>query len=292
MTDPSDRAEQFEAHRDRLLGLAYRMLGTWSDAKDIVQEASVRWLQADKGEDVRSAEAYLTRVVTNLCVDHLRSARSRREEYVGEWLPEPIETGAEGDPGHWAELADSLSMAFLRLLETLTPVQRAVFLLHEVFGLGYEEISETVGKTEAHCRKIAQRARTRIAEGRPRFDASKEERDRLLRGFLKAIQDGDVDALQEVLAEDVVLHTDGGGKARATMRPIYGADRVTRFFVSVFRKAPADLRLRKTEINGEPGFILYADDEPQSACLFHVEGALIQTIYGIRNPDKLHSLNP
>lgn len=286
----SGTAEPFEAHRGRLTALAYRMLGSMADAKDIVQEASVRWLQADR-ESVRSPGAYLTRVVTNLCVDELRSAQRRREEYVGPWLPEPLETGAEHDPAYQAELSDSLSMAFLRLLETLAPIERAVFLLRDVFQADYGEIADAVGKTPVNCRKIASRARERVRERRPQFDATPEERDRLMRRFEEAVRAGDLGALKETLAEDIALYSDGGGKAVAARRPLLGAGEVGRFITGIERKYAGRFERRRTEINGEPGLVFLEDGAPRYAWSFHIENGHLQSIFVVANPDKLRTLS-
>lgn len=286
MTHPTDHIELFEMHRDRLYALAYRMLGTRSDAKDIVQEAFLRWVTAD--DDINAPGAYLTRVVTNLCIDELRSARRQREAYVGPWLPEPVETTSAGDPAYRVELADSLSMAFLRLLETLSPPERAVFLLRDVFQLGYEEVAHAVGTTPVNCRQIAHRARQRIRqEGTPRFDASELERDRLMRRFEEAVRAGDLRALKETLAEDITLYSDGGGKVVAARRPLVGVDKVSRFILGVERKFGGTLERHRVEINGEPGLILQQAAVPRYAWSFHIERGRIQAIFVVANPDKL-----
>lgn len=286
MIHPTDHIKLFEMHRDRLYALAYRMLGTRSDAKDIVQEAFLRWVTAD--DDINAPGAYLTRVVTNLCIDELRSARRQREAYVGPWLPEPVETTSAGDPAYRVELADSLSMAFLRLLETLSPPERAVFLLRDVFQLGYEEVAHAVGTTPVNCRQIAHRARQRIRqEGTPRFDASELERDRLMRRFEEAVRAGDLRALKETLAEDITLYSDGGGKVVAARRPLVGVDKVSRFILGVERKFGGTLERHRVEINGEPGLILQQAAVPRYAWSFHIERGRIQAIFVVANPDKL-----
>lgn len=286
MIHPTDHIKLFEMHRDRLYALAYRMLGTRSDAKDIVQEAFLRWVTAD--DDINAPGAYLTRVVTNLCIDELRSARRQREAYVGPWLPEPVETTSAGDPAYRVELADSLSMAFLRLLETLSPPERAVFLLRDVFQLGYEEVAHAVGTTPVNCRQIAHRARQRIRqEGTPRFDASELERDRLMRRFEEAVRAGDLRALKETLAEDITLYSDGGGKVVAARRPLVGVDKVSRFILGVERKIGGTLERHRVEINGEPGLILQQAAVPRYAWSFHIERGRIQAIFVVANPDKL-----
>ena len=289
MTPSADRAATFEIHRPRLAALAYRMLGVRADAEDIVQEAFVRWEQRLRGDAVRAPDRYLTRLVTHLCVDELRSARRRRETYVGEWLPEPVVTGPTGDPAHRAELADSLSMAFLRLLETLSPAERAVFLLREVFQLDYPEVAEAVGVTVVNCRQIARRARDRVREGGPpRFDAPDEKRDRIVRQFERAVGEGDLDGLKASLAEDVALYADGGGKVPASGRPLHGADEVAAFVFGLRKRYGHSLAAyRRAEINGEPGLIFYKDGRPGYVWSFHVEGGRIRGIYVVGNPDKL-----
>lgn len=276
----------FEQHRDHLFGIAYRMLGRVAPAEDIVQEAYLRWRDADT-DAVRSPRAYLSTVVTRLCLDELKSARARREEYVGPWLPEPLveETG-EG-PERATELADSLSMAFLVLLETLTPVQRAVFLLREVFDYAYSEIADLVGRKAATCRKIAQRAREHIDEENVRFEPSKDVHQRLVEQFFAAVEDGDMDQLEAMLGEDAILYSDGGGQVTAAQRPIYGANRIARFMLGIAGKAPDGLTTTFAEVNGRPGLVAYVDGTPQSAWAFHVEAGRIQTVYAIVNPEKL-----
>lgn len=287
MTDLDDRVALFETYRDRLHALAYRMLGTRSDAKDLVQEAFIRWQQADVAA-VRAPGAYLTRVVTNLCVDALRSARKKREEYIGPWLPEPIETDPRSDPSYQLELADSLSMAFLRLLETLSPPERAVFLLREVFRLSYEEVAQAVDTTPGNCRQIAFRARQRIGdEGAPRFDASAEERDRLMYRFEEAIRANDLRALKETLAEDIAFYADGGGKAVAARRPLFGVEEVSRFLLGVERKYGGFGEQRPAQINGEPGLVFLEAGVPRYAWSFHIEDGRIRNIFVVANPDKL-----
>ncbi|NBC17605.1 MAG: RNA polymerase sigma-70 factor [Bacteroidetes bacterium] len=275
----------FEQHRDRLFGIAYRMVGTVADAEDLVQEAYLRWHAATA--EVQNPGAYLTTIITRLCLDHLKSARVRREEYVGPWLPEPL---APGRADHPAELADALSMALLLVLETLTPTERAVFLLREVFGYDYAEIAPMVGQSAVYCRKIAQRAREHVAAERSRFEPSADEHARLVDRFLAACRDGDMEGLLDVLADDVTLTTDGGGKVLAALRPIVTSDKVARFMLGILRKAPSDLRVERATINGRPGFIAFRGAAVDGAWAFEVGDGRIRRIYVVRNPDKLRHL--
>jgi RNA polymerase sigma-70 factor (ECF subfamily) len=266
------------------------MLGSVADAEDLVQEAFLRWQQTDPTE-VRSPRAYLSAVITRLCINHLKSARTRREEYVGPWLPEPLLTGRALNPGGDGRLAESLSMAFLVLLESLSPAERCVFLLHEVFDYEYAEIAHILGKSEANCRQLLRRAREQVEARRPRFDPSPEQRERLAEQFLKTSVEGDLPGLLALLAEDVALWADGGGKTAAALRPIRGADRVVRFIAGALRKfVPADRVSRRTEINGQAGIISYVGRRPISAVILDAVGGRIQTIYIVSNPEKLASL--
>jgi RNA polymerase sigma-70 factor (TIGR02957 family) len=282
-----------EELRPLLFSIAYRMLGRVGDAEDVVQEAFLRAERAEaEGAEIASRRAFLTTVATRLAIDQLRSARARRETYVGPWLPEPLLTSTEPDAAEHAEMADSLSMSFLVLLETLSPVERAVFLLREVFEYGYDEIAEIVGKSEANCRQILARARKRIDEGKPRFEADRRQQEELTRRFLKAFEDGDVDGLVELLSEDVVFVGDGGGKGRGISRPVYGRRGVTRLlasFVPPFRAAAAKVRLG--EVNGQPGALFFdADDRLVNVFSFEVAEGAIQAVRSVINPDKLGHL--
>jgi RNA polymerase sigma-70 factor (ECF subfamily) len=284
------RIEVFGRNRPLLFSIAYRMLGSVMEAEDIVQEAFLRWQQVPEDE-VRSPSSYLTTVVTRLCIDRLRSARARRERYVGPWLPEPL-LGEQEIAGS-ADLEDSLSMAFLLLLESLTPVERAVFLLREVFDYEYAEIASLVGKSEDNCRQISRRARQSVASRRPRFESSPEQEERLTDSFLQASLTGDMEALLALLSEDVILYSDGGGKAQAALRPIYGADRVARFLSGTLRKAPPDFSVRQTRVNGRPGFVGYfGDGSPQSVVTLEVGEGSIAAIRLVVNPEKLGNVPP
>ena len=288
--------ELYEDLRPRAFALAYRMLGSVSEAEDVVQEAMIRLHRVlDSGEEIDSPAAYLSTITTRLAIDELRSARMRRERYVGEWLPEPLVTADENEPARHAEMADSLSLAFLTLLEDLTPEQRAVFLLREVFDYPYGEIAEIVGKSEPAARQLAVRARGHVGEGRQRFSASRDERDELARRFFAATEEGDLESLEELLAEDVVLHGDGGGKAPALARPVYGRARAAKTLRNWVRAGEkfGGFELRPTEINGQPGAMTLTPDGLVISILsLEIAEGRIQAIRGIVNPDKLRHLGP
>jgi RNA polymerase sigma-70 factor (ECF subfamily) len=290
-----DAGEAYPELRPLLFAIAYRMVGSVSEAEDLVQEAFLRYHRAVAGgTEVTSARAYLSAATTRLAIDHLRSARVRRERYVGAWLPEPLVTGQEPDPAGHAEIADSLSLAFLALLERLSPVQRAVFLLHEVFGYGYAEIAPLVGRSEAACRQIAVRARRHVEAGRPRFETSRRQREELAARFFAAVDQGDTEGLVDLLAADAVLHGDGGGKAPAISAPIHGAERVARFLVGLARRGrSAGIGTRPAEINGHPG-LLAADTDGRLVGVLAIDIAdgRVQTVRSIVNPDKLRHLGP
>ena len=286
------RAEEFEELRPLLFAIAYRILGSVSEAEDAVQETWLRY-QAYAAEPT-SAKAFLSAAVTRISIDVLRSARVRREEYVGQWLPEPLLTDPYEDPERSAELADSVSMAALLLLERLTPLERAVFVLREVFGLAFPEIASAVGRAEPACRQLAVRARRHMDEGRPRFEADRHEREELAERFFDAFREGDVDGLRELLAADVQMVGDGGGKAPAFAKSIFGAERVARVLASV---APSlvriDVRLEPREVNGQPGAIFRDRDGGVLATLtLDVLDGQIQTVRSVSNPDKLGHLGP
>jgi RNA polymerase sigma-70 factor, ECF subfamily len=289
--------EEFEALRPTLLALAYRMLGTVSEAEDIVQEAFLRGRRAVvEGAEIDSPKAYLSAVVTRLSIDHLRSARARREVYFGEWLPEPILTDddLDLDPAAHAEQADSLSLAFLVLLEQLNPVERAAFLLHDVFAYGYGEIAATIGKSEDNCRQLVSRARRHIDEQKPRFEASRRERERLAERFFAAVGDGSVEALAELLAADVVVYGDGGGKGPSWPRPIVGRERVSRLFAALGVDMRAvGVRTELHEVNGQPGaLVLDAEGRIVNVLSLDIADGVVQTIRSVINPDKLRHLGP
>jgi RNA polymerase sigma-70 factor, ECF subfamily len=280
----------FDQYRGLLFSIAYRMLGSVADAEDILQEAFIRWQQSQQ-EEIRSPRAFLVTIVSRLCVNHLQSARVQREQYVGQWLPEPIVTGSEGDPLGIIRIDESLSMAFLVLLERLTPVERAVFLLREVFEYEYSEIASVLGQTEANCRQILRRARQHVGAMRPRFRTPPQKRDALMESFLAAINTGAMDGLMILLTEDVVLHSDGGGKGVAVPNLVRGIDKVARGILgSLDRLVPKNLVWTLTGINGQPGLINYLDGVPHSVLTIDIKGDRIQAIYVITNPEKLSHL--
>ena len=276
--------------RPLLFSVAYRMTGSVADAEDLVQEAFVRYERTASGQ-IESPKAYLSTIVTRLAIDHLRSARVRREEYVGDWLPEPLVAEEAPDP---AETADSLSLAFLVVLETLSPVERAVFLLREVFGYEYAEIARVVGKSEANCRQIAARARRHVDARRPRFEASREQREELADRFFAACAEGDTDALVELLARDAVVYGDGGGKAPQLARAVHGSDRAARLLAGWFELARAlGAQLRRVVVNGQPGLVVQSPaGEVASVLALDIADGQVQTVRSIVNPDKLRHLGP
>jgi RNA polymerase sigma-70 factor, ECF subfamily len=287
--EPATEGELFNAYRPLLFSIAYRMLGSAMDAEDVVQETFLRWQQQDPATIV-SPKSYLTTVVTHLAIDSLRSARMRREEYVGQWLPEPIvtdESAVDADP---VALAESLSLAFLTLLERLTPVERAVFLLHDVFAYPFDEIAAIVGKSSANCRQIALRARRHLGTERPRFVSHREEQERLTEQFMQAWTKGDLTALLALLADDVTVYSDGGGKALAARRPVVGADHVGRFFIGIAAKAPPAFNLALATINGQPALVGELHGHPYGVYSLDVAGERIQAVHVVLNPDKLHGI--
>lgn len=283
-------AEAFEAHRARLFGIAYRMLGEIGAAEDVVQEAWLRWQRAPA--DVAEPAAWLTTVVARLSLDQLRSARAQREIYVGPWLPEPLlEAGPDAgraDPAHAAELAESVSLAMLVVLERLSPLERAVFVLRDVFGYASSEVAAMLDRSDDSVRQLAARARAHVRANRPRFEADPARRDEAVAQFLAAAAGGDVDALVATLAEDAVLLSDGGGVVAAARRPIEGAERVARFLLGlVSRYLEAGAELEAAPVNGAPGFLVRLDGDIDSVVALDVVDGLVARIHTIRNPAKL-----
>ncbi|MGH9016245.1 MAG: RNA polymerase sigma-70 factor [Acidimicrobiales bacterium] len=286
-----DDLETYLGLRPSLFGVAYRMLGSATDAEDVLQEAYLRWSSRGPG-DVTAPSAYLTTIVTRLCIDHLRSARVKRETYTGPWLPEPVEVDAPGPDAH-AELADSLSLAFLVLLEELQPVERAAFLLHDVFDYAYGEIAGIVDRTEANCRQLVSRARRHVDARQQRFPADHRERRELTRRFLVACGTGDLDGLLQILADDVTVWTDGGGKVRAAVRPVVGSHRAARFLLAVATRIQPGVSSREVELNTQPGLVFEtADGEVIVALTVDILDGRISAVRVVTNPDKLGALQP
>jgi len=289
-------SEVFEDLRPLLFSIAYRMLGRVAEAEDIVQEAFLRYHRAlaEEHTEIDSPKAYLSAVTTRLAIDYLRSARVRKETYVGEWLPEPLLTDEHADAPTQSEDADSLSMAFLLLLERLSPVERAVFLLHDVFDYGYAEVARIVGKSEDNTRQLAVRARRHVDENKPRFDASREEREALADRFFDAVGGGRMEDLLHALAADAVVYGDNGGTKPSWPRPIYGRDKVSRLLLGMGKHA-SDLgvTIRRTAINGQPGGMFIAPDgRLMYVMTVDVADSVVQTVRSVINPDKLRHLGP
>jgi RNA polymerase sigma-70 factor (ECF subfamily) len=297
----SNPAASFEPYRRRLLGLAYRMLGSMADAEDAVQETYLRWHAADR-DKVSDPKAFLMTTTARICLDILTSARARREEYVGPWLPEPVVDTAALAPDSRTELAEDLSIALLLTLDRLSPLERAAFLLHDVFDFSFSEVATTLGRNEAACRQLAARAREHVRAARPRGKHPEPaagappaqidpKHERILSAFLAATRSGDLDTLTQLLANDVRVVTDGGGKVAAALNVIDGADHAARFLVGATRKGwREDFTLRFATINGLPGVIVDAPEGPVQTAAFEVENNVIKAIYVVRNPDKLGHL--
>lgn len=298
----SDPAATFEPHRRRLLGLAYRMLGSMSDAEDAVQEAYLRWHAADR-DSVSDARAFLMTTTTRICLDVLTSARVRREEYVGPWLPEPVLDTAALAPDRRTELAEDLSIALLLTLDRLSALERAAFLLHDVFDFSFGEVAAALDRSEAACRQLASRARAHVRATRPRGATAPPSRSgevdakhaQLMFAFAAATQSGDLEALQQMLASDVRIVTDGGGKVRSALEVIEGADRAARFLIEVTRKRPGawwrdDFTVRFAMVNGLPGVVVDAPEGAVQTTAFEIDGDVIRALYVVRNPDKLRHL--
>ncbi|MEU5884891.1 RNA polymerase sigma-70 factor [Spirillospora sp. NPDC047279] len=293
MSDLDSLSEVFQEHRGLLFAVAYRMLGTAADAEDAVQDAWIKWSAADRA-DVADPQAYLIRITSNVALDRLRSAQAQRESYVGPWLPEPMLTSP--DVAEDAELAESVSMAMLVVLETLSPLERAAFVLKEVFGFPFAEIATALDRSEASVRQLATRARKHVEARRPRFEAGPEERLAVTRRFLDATMGGDINRLMELLAPDVALWTDGGGKVRAALRTIHGAEKVGRWLAAVGGQPYAgvearDMRLRSVVLNGEPALVIDGPAGPITTVSVDVNAdGLVGAIHLVANPDKLQSV--
>ena len=288
-------ADSFEPHRRRLLGLGYRMLGSMADAEDAVQDAYLRWHSADRSK-VSDARAFLMTTMTRICLDMLTSARARREEYVGPWLPEPVLDTAALTPDSHAELAEDLSVALLLTLDRLSPLERAAFLLHDVFEFSFSEVAAALDRNEAACRQLAARARAHVREVRPRGTAPGAGRSsevdvkhaQLLSAFVTATRTGDLDSLKQMLASDVRIVTDGGGKVAAALNVLDGVERAAPFLVGAARKGwRDDFSLRFATINGLPGIIIDSPGGPVQTSAFEIDGDTVRALYIVRNPDKL-----
>lgn len=289
---PEQRLEAFLQHRPLLLSIAYRMLGSLADAEDMLQETYLRWQQSPEAE-IRSVKAFLITVTTRLCINHLQSARVQREQYVGEWLPEPMVSTPENDPSTLPQIDESLSLAFLMVLERLTPVERAVFILREVFEYEYSDIAQFVNQSEVNCRQIFRRARLHLKEMRPRFDASPVLKEKLLRKFLEATSRGDMAGLLQLFSEDITIHTDGGGKATALMNPVQGREKAARAIIGGDKKfRPEDVTFKFVQVNGQPGFVAYVHGQAVTVLTVDIIDGQICNIYLVRNPDKLQRVAP
>jgi RNA polymerase sigma-70 factor (ECF subfamily) len=285
--------EVFEANRELLFAVAYRMLGTVADAEDAVQDAWLRWSAAPRS-DIAQPRAYLARTVTHVALNRLRSARARREAYVGPWLPEPLLTTGP-DTADRAELAESVSLAMLVVLESLSPEERAVFVLHEVFGFPHAEIAAAIGRSDASVRQLMHRAREHVQARRPRFDVDAGQQREVTERFLAAAAGGDIDELMLVLAPDVILVSDGGGKAKAPLRPVIGADKVARFLAAISAQpymgiGKSEMTIEVAEINGGPGILVTTGGRPITAVTTVIAGGRITAIQLVANPDKLQGL--
>ncbi|HXT44145.1 MAG TPA: RNA polymerase sigma-70 factor [Pseudonocardiaceae bacterium] len=291
MAAAPEALQTFEEQRPRLFAIAYRLLGSASEAEDAVQDTFLRWHCADV-QTLQSPAAWLTKVLTNLCLSRLTSARARRESYPGPWLPEPVLTGQSAlGPLDRAEQRESVSLAFLLLLERLTPPQRAVFVLREAFDYTHREIAEILDLTEANCQQLYRRARLRVAEDRPRFPqrsrASREHGHRIAEEFLAAARSGDLAALESLLAADVVAWADGGGKVAAARRPVHGVPRVARYLAGWMSRDVPGVQIMVTEVNGQPGILGVLDGQVLVAVLLDVVGDEVATVHAVANPDKL-----
>ena len=289
MEKVKSRAEIFKQHRQRLFGLAYRMLGTRAEAEDIVQETYLRWHKTDV-EKIESAEAWLVSVATRLSIDRLRIVAKERETYIGPWLPEPLFQHSAASPAEELEFADSLSLAFMALLERLSPTERAAFLLREAFDVSYQEIARIVGKNETACRQLIHRARERVRQEKPRFEASEDDKKKLIEKFIAATSAGDEKAILALFAEDAVMTSDGGGKVTAARKMIVGARKIANLYYHVALKSKGLLNVRIAPINGELGIISTIFGQPFAATVFVIEGDKIRAVYQVMNPDKLRGI--
>lgn len=286
-----DSSAEFEQYRSYLFSIAYRMLGSVMDAEDMVQETFLRWEKVDPSH-VQSSKHYLSKAVVNLCIDHLRALQAERETYPGVWLPEPIVNSQPQAMMETLMQSESVSMAFLKLLETLTPLERAVYLLRYVFDYEYAEIAAIVHKSEANCRQIAHRAHDNITRQRPRFPVSAEQHEYITRQFIEMCMHGNVEGLIALLADEAILYSDGGGRVKAAMRPIFGAQKVARLIFGILRNAPSNVQYGLRTVNGHTGIVTYIDGKTDQVVTLDIRENQIQTIYVVRNPDKLRDVPP
>ena len=288
MTEEAGAVDAFETHRSHLVAVAYRMLGSMAEAEDVAQEAWLRWDRADRG-GLADPKAYLIRVTTRLALDRLRHLKVRREEYHGPWLPEPVATAP--DAAETVEVAESVSLALLVVLETLSPLERAVFVLREAFGYSHAEIARILDRSEPAVRQLSHRARAHVDERRPRFDADEATRRRVTERFLATCETGDLGALLGVLAPEVVLIGDGGDQAKAPRRPVVGADKVARFLLAIWAEVSPGVRVLLTRVNGDPGIVAATESgDPVGTVVLDVADGVVRTIYMVVNPDKLGSV--
>jgi len=286
----NDRATVFNEHRPRLFGIAYRMLGSRADAEDMVQDAYLRWHRADV-ERIQTPQAWLVTAITRLCIDRLRAARTEREAYVGPWLPEPMAIDVAPPADAQSELASDLSVAFLVVLERLAPEERAAFLLHEVFDSEYADIARILGKNEASCRQIVHRARQRVRQDRPRFQVSDDARVRLLEQFLAALRTENQGALLSLFAPEATWTSDGGGKTKAALKVVQGAELVSRFALGVWRRYLSLTSCSLMKVNGETGMVFSYDGHPVSVTTIDTDGVRILAAFAVLNPDKLQGID-
>lgn len=291
MTERTD--EVFQAHRSTLKGLAYRMTGSVADAEDIVQDAYLRWRCVDPG-DVSNPRGFLSTTVTRLCLDSLKSARARRESYVGPWLPEPLLGDETLAADRSTELAEDVSVALMMALERLSPLERAAFILHDVFDYGYDEVASTLNRRQDACRQLAARARTHVKAARPRYQPTADERERVVHAFVSAVASGDLGQLRDTLAEDAVLYSDGGGRVKAALRPIQGAEKIVRFLEGAAKKFPfrESAQLVSSVVNGTPGLVVEEAGVVVQTIAFEVRNGRIEVMFVVRNPDKLSRNQP
>jgi RNA polymerase sigma-70 factor (ECF subfamily) len=280
-----ERVADFEEHRDHLSRIAYRMLGTRADVDDVLQDAFLRWTNSQRS-DVHSPRAFLSTTVTRLCIDRRREIETRKETYVGPWLPEPIVDFETATPER-AEMAESVSLALMHVLESLSPAERAAYLLRTMFDYDYSEIAAVLEKSEPSCRQLVSRAQAHVQAERPRFEATSEDVQRITDEFLTACSTGNLKGLVQLLHDDAVVLSDGGGKATAAHAPIIGSDRIGRFFLGIFKKAPATSRFVRCRVNGQAGYAMIVDDQPVTILTADIRDGLIKGVFIIRNPDKL-----